>query len=237
MLAEKLKGPIRNLLMAYPQRVLRREFEHQRFTRFNERPVEFRFVFKCLTELYPQRVLDVGTGTTCLPHLMRSCGCVVTAIDNIQDYWPSGMVNRHYHILDEDISSTSLQGPFDLITCISVLEHIADYQAAVANMLRLLAPGGHLVATFPYTDSSYIPNVYKRPESSYTEDLPYICQSYSRDTVVACMLDHGGEVVEQEYWQLWDGEFWTAGERVIPPRRVEVNQRHQLSCLLVKKSG
>lgn len=235
MLPESIKAPIRKLLTAYPQRVLRREFERMRFYRFNERPVEFRFVFKCMAALYPQRVLDVGSGTTSLPDLMRSCGCVVTAIDNIRDYWPSGMVNRHYHIVDEDITSTRMAGPFDFITCISVLEHIAEYEAAVANMLRLLAPGGHLVLTFPYTESRYIPNVYKLPESSYTEDLPYICQSYSRDTVVECIIRHGGQVVEQEYWRLWDGPFWTAGQRVVPPLRVDADQKHQLSCLLVQK--
>jgi hypothetical protein len=28
------------------------------------------------------------------------CGFVVTAIDNVRDYWDHGMVNRHWTVLD-----------------------------------------------------------------------------------------------------------------------------------------
>ncbi|HEY5973324.1 MAG TPA: methyltransferase domain-containing protein [Geobacteraceae bacterium] len=38
---------------------------------------------------------------------------------------------------------------FDLITCVSVLEHIPDDRQAVATMWNLLRPGGRLVLTFP----------------------------------------------------------------------------------------
>jgi SAM-dependent methyltransferase len=40
-------------------------------------------------------------------------------------------------------------GSFDLVTCISVLEHIPDDLAAVRAMWRLLKPGGRLVLTVP----------------------------------------------------------------------------------------
>jgi SAM-dependent methyltransferase len=229
------KKSLRKLFTAYQKTVLRKEFERQNFTRFNERPVELSFVFKQLARLYPRTILDVGTGTSSLPLLMRSCGSLVTAVDNIRDYWPEGMVNSYYHILDEDIANTKMQFSFELVTCISVLEHIADYKSALGNMLRMLETGGHLIATFPYTDKEYIPNVYKLPECSYDENLPYICQSFSRDTVIETILANDGEIIEQEYWQIWDGDFWSAGSRIVPPAQSGVNERHQLSCVLVKK--
>jgi len=40
-------------------------------------------------------------------------------------------------------------GRYDLVVCSEVLEHIADDEAAAARLVRLLAPGGHLVATVP----------------------------------------------------------------------------------------
>ena len=81
------------------------EYKRQTFIGLSERPVEYSFVFKCIGMLCPTRVLDVGTGTTALPHLIRNCGPLVTAIDNINDYWPSGMSNRHYYVLDKDITA------------------------------------------------------------------------------------------------------------------------------------
>jgi len=90
---EFVKKPVKTVLNLYPAWLCRREYSSQKFTRFNERPVELSFVFRKIGEIYPRTVLDVGTGTTALPHLMRSCGCLVSAVDNVNDYWPTGMVN------------------------------------------------------------------------------------------------------------------------------------------------
>ena len=99
------KQTIKNQLNLYLKWICRREFESQIFSRFNERPIEFSFVFRKLGEIYPKTILDVGTGTTALPHLMRNCGYLVTATDNVRDYWSSGMLNRHYHVIDDDKSA------------------------------------------------------------------------------------------------------------------------------------
>ncbi len=80
---------------------------------------------------------------------MRGCGALVTATDNVRDYWPVGMFNRHYHIRDDDITATRLQEKFDLITCISTLEHIHQPALAIGNMLRLLKHGRHLILSMP----------------------------------------------------------------------------------------
>jgi 2-polyprenyl-3-methyl-5-hydroxy-6-metoxy-1,4-benzoquinol methylase len=201
----------------------------------NERPVELGFVFRKLGELYPRTVLDVGTGTTALPHVMRTCGCVVTATDNVRDYWPSGMQNRHWHIIDDDISKTQLSDTFDLITCISVLEHIQEPDIAVKNLFRLLKPDGHLILTFPYSDKSYVRNVYELPGSSYGKGAPYITQSYSRRELDRWLHENHGKIVDQEYWQFWDGDHWTVGRQVIPPRSVTAADKHQLTCILMRK--
>lgn len=161
------KQTVKKLLNLYPEWICRREFESQTFIRFNERPVEFSFVFRKIGEIYPRKILDVGTGTTALPHLMRNCGSLVTATDNVRDYWPFGMVNRHFYVIDDDITATRLSDKFDLITCISVLEHIQKSDDAVRNMLSLLKSNGHLILTFPYNEKSYVRNVYKLPGSSY----------------------------------------------------------------------
>lgn len=233
-----LRGLTQRMLLAYPQRLLRQEHARQRPKRQNERPIEFAFVFRQMARLYPRTVLDVGTGTTALPSLMRTTGAAVTAIDNIRDYWVRGMVNPHYHVIDDDITRTRLAGTFDMITCVSVLEHVTDHVAAMRNMVRLLAPGGHLVVTCPYTERSYVPNVYALPGSSYGRDAPYVCQSYARATLEEWLAASGARVVEQELWRCWTGDAWTVGEQVVPPEPVASPESpHQLTCLLLASSG
>lgn len=41
-------------------------------------------------------------------------------------------------------------GPFDLILCTEVLEHVADWESAWKNLRALLAPGGKLLITIPF---------------------------------------------------------------------------------------
>jgi SAM-dependent methyltransferase len=219
----------------YIQRICRQEYEAQQYRWTNERPVEYRFAFEQLTRTWPQSVLDVGTGTTALPHLMRTCGFVVTAIDNIKDYWPEGMLNRHYYVIQDDITATTMNQEFDFITCISVLEHIKNHQQAVDSMFRLLKPRGHLLLTVPYSETRYLPNVYELPEAGYGKEEPYVCQAYSRRELNEWIEAGRARVVTQEYWQFFTGEFWTVGERLSPPKRVDRDELHQWTGILFQK--
>jgi 2-polyprenyl-3-methyl-5-hydroxy-6-metoxy-1,4-benzoquinol methylase len=230
-----LKSLIHRIGMRYVQTVCAREFKYQSFGGVNERPIEFSFLFRQLVAFWPKKILDVGTGMTSLPHLMRTCGFHVTATDNIKDYWPKGMVNRHYHVINDDITHTTLAETYDVITCISVLEHIQEHREAIKSMYRLLAPGGHLILTCPYNEDQYVQNVYTLPESLVKEKFPFITQAFSRNELNSWQEDVPFELIEQVYWQFFEGKFWTCGEKVIPPRQVEVNERHQLACLLLRK--
>lgn len=231
----RLKSYARSVLNVYPRWVTKREYENQRFQRLNERPVEFAFVFRSLARLYPRTVLDVGTGTTALPHLMRNCGFLVTATDNVTDYWPTGMFNRHYYVIDDDITRTRLTERFDFITCISVLEHVEASDDAVANMIALLNPGGHLALSFPYTEAAYVRNVYTLPGSSYGQNAPFITQSYARSNIDGWLARTGATIAEQEYWEYWDGGTWTVGNQILPPRKSSAAEPHQHTCLLLRK--
>ncbi len=221
--------------------ICKRQYNDQTFVRINERPIEYGFVFNSIRKLSPQKVLDVGTGKTALPQLMRDCGSVVTAIDNIRDYWAKGMVNRHYHVLDKDITSSGsldLGGKFDLITCISVLEHVFDFDRAMENMFSLLNEGGHLVVTCPYTENSYYENVYKHPESDVVgREVSYVCQSFSRESLNSWLEKNDAEIVDQEYWQCWSGPYWRTGEPILPPVNGDAEGNHDLSCMLIRKNS
>jgi SAM-dependent methyltransferase len=201
----------------------------------NERPVEWRFLFDQLSKITPESVLDVGSGNTAVPHMLRNCGFVVTAADNIKDYWKEDVFNRHYYILNDDITRTKIENTFDVVCCISVLEHIAACDEAVRNMSLLLRPAGHLLLTFPYNDTIYCRNVYDLPGAGYGKGFPFICQVFSRADLDRWSAEYGLTLVCQEYWQIFTGDLWTFGTRLYPPREVTRAERHHLTCVALRK--
>lgn len=212
------------------------EYLDQTFRVHNERPIEYRFALDVLGENRPKTILDVGSGTTAWPHLLRNCGFVVTAIDNVRDYWPGGMVNRHWAVLDVDILNPGdkLRGGFEAVTCISVIEHIPDHDRAVQNMVQLLAPGGLLIVTTPYSHYNPHPNVYEHPEALYGHDVPYICRSSSQSEL-GQWLAAGLELERRELWRLFSGPVWATGDRCAWERVESEAQSHQLGCFLFRK--
>lgn len=221
----------------YIRRRCRQDADAQQFQRTNERPIEYGYVFRQLNALQPRTVLDVGSGESALPSLLSTCGFEVTATDNVRDYWPPGMLNRHWHIVDDDIRDSKLTGPFDAVICVSTLEHIPEHAAAVRHMLRLTRPGGHLILTAPYNETRYHPNVYAAPEAAYGRDLPYPAQSFSRAELDGWLAtDAEATLVDQEYWECFTGDLWTFGDLLRPPRRATGPQdRHQLTCVTIRK--
>jgi SAM-dependent methyltransferase len=237
MIKSLLSSASRRFFGAISRRVSLREYLDQQFRGFNERSVEYAFVFQSIAESCPKTILDVGTGVTALPQLMRTCGPVVTAIDNISDYWSNGMVNRHYHVINDNILNPKLTGKFDLITCISTLEHIEAHNTAVDAMFSLLAPGGRLILSFPYCEGEYVPNVYALQGSIGAHVYPFKTQIYSRQQVDNWVKRNGAYIVHQEYWRFFSGKFWTLGDRIVPPVRVDVDQPHQICCLALERKS
>jgi len=232
-----LKTAVSRLGTLYVRHLCAREFKKQIYSGTNERPIEFSFLFRELVEFWPIKILDIGTGMTALPHLMRNCGFHVTATDNVKDYWPAGMINRHYHVINDDITDTKISEAFDAITCISVLEHIPSHAHAMRSIYKLLKPGGRLILTCPYNEKRYIPNVYTLPESCVREAFPFVTQSFSRKEVDSWLSDNPFSLLKQEYWRFFEGEFWTCGGLLPKPMEVGPDSRHQLSCMVLSRPG
>jgi SAM-dependent methyltransferase len=226
---------INSIGLSYNQYICKKEYLKQIYVSTNERPIEYGFVFNAIVKKWPQSILDVGTGVTSLPDLLRTCGFEVTATDNIKNYWSWGMVNRHYYIINDDIVNSKIGRSFDMITCISVLEHIRDHSTAIKSIFKLLNPQGWCIVTFPYNEAAYKENVYRIPGSTASQDLPFITQAFSRKEIELWLIQNNAEIVDQQFWQFFTGDYWTVGERVMPPLKVQANEKHQLSCLILKK--
>lgn len=216
--------------------MLLREWKRPNFEQINERSIEYGFSLKWLKRICPKEVLDVGPGKSAWPHLMASCGFRVTAVDQIKGYWKKGLFNRHYYIINEDITNPKIEKQFDLITCLSVIEHIPNHKAAIKGMLKLLKPSGHLIITFPYNKEQYIDNVYKLEGAGYGQDASYICQVFSQKEINEWLEENNIRIIEQEYYEVFSGDLWTFGKRIYPPRKAQKGEKSHLTCLLIQKN-
>lgn len=202
----------------------------------NERSLEYAFALRWLSQVYPRDVLDVGSGASSWPHILANCYFRVTAIDKIRGYWSGAYFNRHYRVINDDITRPKLEGEFDVITCLSVLEHISQHEAAVKSMFGLLNTGGHLILSFPYNETRYVDNVYMLPEAGYGADRSYICQVFSRNEINIWLDMNSARIVDQEYYEIFSGDLWAFGERIRPPRKVDRSGRCHLTCLVMQKN-
>ena len=121
----------------YLNPLLKIEQKKRPFPNINERPVEYAYSFKYLQNLCTGKLLDIGPGKSSWPHILSTCGYDVKAIDKIDGYWNS-YFNRHYKIINDDITNPKLKETFQFATCLSVLEHIPDHLTAMKNIHNLL---------------------------------------------------------------------------------------------------
>ena len=122
-----------------------------------------------------------------------------------------------------------------MITCISVLEHIKDYNNAMNSMSKLINPGGFLILSFPYNEKKYVENVYFLPDSCAPKNLPFTTQAFSRLQINQWSEKYILEIIEQEYWKFYTGDYWTTGEKLHIPIKTNSIEKHQISCIIFKK--
>jgi SAM-dependent methyltransferase len=65
---------------------------------------------------------------------------------------PAGLYDR---ILVGDVSTLQMTGSYDLIFSRAVLEHVEDPAAAIANLARVLAPGGIMAHVLPCRNAPF----------------------------------------------------------------------------------
>lgn len=92
--------------------------------------------------------LDVGCGRQPFRSLIQSLGLSYTGLDTQQNADNSvDVIAPIDKLLPPDLTS---RGPFSLILCTEVLEHVADWNAAFANIAALTARSGRIIITCPH---------------------------------------------------------------------------------------
>lgn len=100
------------------------------------------------------RVLDVGCGGGLLSEAMDLAGAHVTAIDLSERALKVAELHQHesgtkvdyQNMTVEELAAAGPQ-PFDVITCMEMLEHVPDPVSVIDACADLLSPGGWLFAS------------------------------------------------------------------------------------------
>ncbi len=98
-----------------------------------------------------ERVLDVACGTGIIARAAVRAGCSVTGIDVAPDMIDAARATEptiDWHVGDAQALRFD-GGTFDVVTCQMGLMFLEDRAQAVAEMRRVLAPGGRVVVSTP----------------------------------------------------------------------------------------
>ena len=101
--------------------------------------------------LSQRRLLDVGCGGGLLAEALVRHGAHVTGIDMAPAMIEVARLHAHENQLAIDYELCSAEqyagrasGPFDVITCMELIEHVANPRVTIAAMAQMLRPGGQL---------------------------------------------------------------------------------------------
>lgn len=96
--------------------------------------------------------LDVGCGAGLLTEPLARLGAHVTGIDAAPELIDAACEHAARQRLEIDYRAVAVEdvdSQFDLVTCLEVIEHVADPHAFVAALAKRLAPGGLMILSTP----------------------------------------------------------------------------------------
>jgi 2-polyprenyl-6-hydroxyphenyl methylase / 3-demethylubiquinone-9 3-methyltransferase len=108
------------------------------------------------TPLHGKTALDVGCGAGLLAEPLARLGATVTGLDASAELISVAKEHAAASGLTIDYVAgelARLEGCFDFITCMEVIEHVADPASFVADLAKRLAPGGLLIMSTPNATS------------------------------------------------------------------------------------
>lgn len=198
--------PIKDRLQAWADRhpVLRRLFYGVLNLLFLRAWYVRRLVRKLLPRDRPVRVLDAGTGFGQYAYFVARTFPLaeVTAVDVKVDYLARArQFIRQTPQADQvtfqvdDLTDLMVEGPFDLILSVDVMEHIADDEAVFRHFKRVLRRGGHVIINTPSDKGGS--DVQEAGEDSFIEE--HVRDGYAPADLRAKLERAGLEVVDLRY--------------------------------------
>ncbi|MEU9086062.1 methyltransferase domain-containing protein [Streptomyces sp. NPDC048357] len=157
------------------------ENEHSLVNAYYERPA----MLALAGDVAGHRILDAGCGSGPLSAALRDRGAVVTGIDA-----SAGMLGLARERLGDDVALHVVDlsdrlpfadGAFDDVVASLVLHYLEDWGPTLAELRRVLRPGGRLIAS---VDHPFVAYTFQDPRpdyfatTSYTFDWTFNGQSF-----------------------------------------------------------
>jgi SAM-dependent methyltransferase len=104
-----------------------------------------------------QRVLDVGGGKhPAIPLPMKQeLGLHIVGLDVSASELAQAPSGAYDDTIVGDVATVAIPGEYDLVFSRSVMEHVADPRAALANLASALAPGGVMAHVMPCRNAPF----------------------------------------------------------------------------------
>ena len=123
-----------------------------------------------------RRVLDLGSGEGYGAALLAQTASAVTGVDidkRAVEHSAANYPEVDFQVASATDLSTLADDSFDVVVAFEVIEHVADHDQVVAEIARVLAPGGVVVMSTPergaYSDDRGFSNPYHERELTQQE--------------------------------------------------------------------
>lgn len=149
------------------------------------------------------RCLNAGCGEGLFCPFLESFSAI-TRIDNIDISLSRAMLARRadprHHAAQGSLTALPCENAaFDCCLCTEVLEHVPDHEKALAELARVLKPGGLLLLSVPQTPAPWDPN---HARQGYTfEELRALLETAGFRTLARRDCFHGLMRAIMAYWR------------------------------------
>ena len=166
-----------------------------------------RWVLDAFDGLIGRQVLEVGIGHGGYVDHLPHCEAYLGVDIDTDSVVAARQARPKYEYMQADVAAPSFltmlnERCFDTVLCLNVLEHIEDHGMAVANLLKTLQPGGHLLLFVPAFEALYSP----------LDRFAGHHRRYTRKQLFQLIPGEMGQVVRNEYFNPIGGIGWWANK-------------------------
>ena len=170
----------------------------------------YEWILKLAGDIHDKKVLDLGSGGGSLTYLLAKAGAKVTGAEYDElglEYAKKNLaeMNAQNKLDYSFVHASAYKLPFekeyfDTVVHCEVIEHLAEPEKMLAEVLRVLKPGGKFILTTPYrlTEVPQDPNHIKE---YFPEEIQMLLEKYFKNV--------GIKLTHHMFWRtLYTYPFW-----------------------------